>query len=157
MFSKRAAFTLIEMLIVLGVIGLLLTIFVFSLYSKQAENRDLKRVSDIQTLRQAMSVVKTNTGTFERALCSLGNVSACAAQKDSELLGLLPQLANLNDPKSPSASCSKIENCQSGICNYGFSKIEADDYEILFYLEKGVNDFSESGCYIATPQGIRKN
>jgi type II secretory pathway pseudopilin PulG len=148
---------MIEILIAIGVIGLILIVWMFTLYSKQAENRDLKRISDIQTLRQAMAVIKSNNGFYDRSLCEAGAVSACAGKDGSVLKTLLPQLANFNDPATTSVSCVKPETCKAGSCNYAFTTLSADTYEILFYLEKGVNGFSESGCYAATPQGIRKN
>jgi len=147
---------MIEALIAIGVVGLILIVWMWSLYSKQAENRDLKRVSDIQSLRQAMAVIKSNNGFYDRALCELGAVSGCAGKSGSALLSLMPQLADFTDPKTPGTACANAATCQAGSCNYAFTNLAADSYEILFYLEKGVNGFSEPGCYSATPQGIRK-
>lgn len=148
--------TMIEILIAIGVIGLIMIVWMFTLYSKQAENRDLKRISDIQTLRQAMAVIKSNNGFYDRSLCEAGAVSACAQKDGSVLKTLLPQLANLNDPSATDASCVKPATCKAGSCNYAFTTLTGDTYEILFHLEKGVNGFSEPGCYVATPQGIVK-
>ena len=155
-WSKRLGISMIEILIAIGVIGLVLIVWMLTLNSKQSENRDLKRISDIQTLRQAMAVIKSNNGFYDRSLCEADAVSACAAQKDSVLKTLLPQLANLNDPTTTAVSCVKPATCQAGPCNYAFTTLTADTYEILFYLEKGISNFPEAGCYAATPQGIRK-
>lgn len=143
-------------MIVIGVIGLILTVVFFSLNAKQKETRDVKRVSDMNMLRNALEVVKNQTGGYDRSFCDLSVVSACAKKENSELLKFIPELKKLNDPDEISKSCADKNVCVSNNCNYAFSKLDGEDYEIRFHLEKGVDDFPVKGCYIATPQGIRK-
>ena len=156
MVEKSKGFSLVEILIVIGIVGLVLTIVFFSLNSKQKETRDVKRMSDINLLRNALSVVKNETGGYDRSFCDLGVVSACAGKENSELLKFIPDLKNLKDPQTPTASCADAKVCAASNCNYAFAKLESEDYEIRFHLEKGVDNFLATGCYIATPLGIRK-
>lgn len=154
--GKNTGFSLVEILITVGVIGLLLTVLVLALNSKQKEIRDIKRINDIQTLRNALEVVKNQGGNYERAYCDLGIISQCAGKSNSELAKYILNLKALNDPQEQIVSCAKQDVCQARSCNYTLTKLETDDYEIKFYLEKGIDDLLGEGCYLATPTGIRK-
>ena len=102
-----------------------------------------------------MEVVKNETGSYDRAYCDLTFVSQCYKKEDSELPRVLPILPNLNDPKFLGNACNSTAACKSG-CNYSFTKLEAAEYEVLFYLEKGVDGYSQKGCYRLNEQGIIK-
>lgn len=153
---SKKGFTLIEILIALGVFGLILTALAVFLSFSQQDLRDAKRVNDMQSLRNAMSVVKNQKGGFDQAYCAAGVVSLCAQKAPSVLVDILPGLAGLNDPDLPAASCADAAACQSGACNYAFVKIESNDYEVRFSLERGINEYQAPGCYKVTPEGIFK-
>ncbi|MDE1924819.1 MAG: prepilin-type N-terminal cleavage/methylation domain-containing protein [Patescibacteria group bacterium] len=54
-FKKPArAFTLVELMVVIAIIGILASIIVVSLSSSKAKGRDAKRVSDIRTIQLAL-------------------------------------------------------------------------------------------------------
>lgn len=153
---SKKGFTLIEILIALGVFGLILTALAVFLSFSQQDLRDAKRVNDMQSLRNAMSVVKNQKGGFDQAYCEIGPVSACASKAPSVLVDVFPGLAKLNDPESPKVSCSTAAACQAGACNYAFVKIEPNDYEVRFSLERGLDGYPVAGCYKVTPEGIIK-
>jgi len=155
--EKSKGFSLVELLIVVGVIGLILTIVFFSLNAKQKESRDLKRMSDINLLRNALEVVKNQTGGYDRSFCEEGAVNSCATKENSELLKFIPDLKNVKDPSEVAVNCSKTDVCRSDTCNYAFTKLSDTEYEIQFHLETGVDGYPDQGCYIASQQGIRKN
>lgn len=150
----QGGFSLVEILIVVCIVGVLLTLLVVSLNSKQKQLRDIKRISDIQTLRNALEVVKNENGSYARAYCSLGLVSECAGNQKSELLRYMLNLGQLNDPEEDRVNCAK--NCQDAPCNYTLMKLEEVDYEVRFHLEHGVDGYSQAGCYAAGPRGIMK-
>jgi len=150
--KNKNGFSLVEILIAIGVIGLLLSLWALSLYSQKKEIRDLKRLSDINAIENALKVVKNDTGTYETALCLPTSVSLCAFDSSSALLKYLPDLGQMNDPSNPSKFCT-LATC-SDKCNYAFASLRQDDYEILFYLEKGSDKFAQKGCYVATSAGI---
>jgi prepilin-type N-terminal cleavage/methylation domain-containing protein len=54
MTIQRKGFSLVELMVVMGIIGLLATVAVFSLNNSRMSSRDAKRLSDIQTLRSAL-------------------------------------------------------------------------------------------------------
>ncbi len=159
MNKRKNGFSLVEILIVIGVIGLILTAVVVILNLKQAEMRDGKRVNDMQPFRSAMEVIKNESGSYEKALCDLGAVSLCGQKSSSELLKIIPELGALNDPKEKQSPCASKDICLTKNCNYAITKLEPDDYEVLFHLERGIKefgDFGDKGCYRLTPRGIEK-
>ena len=99
---------------------------------------------------------KNETGSFQRSYCPLSFVSMCANVENSELIKVLPELKSINDPKVKNVSCATPDACLSKGCNYTLVKLEENDYEILFNLEKGSGQYNEGGCYKVTPDGISK-
>ena len=53
-FMKRSGFTLIELMVVVGIIGLLSALAVVSLSRQQARSRDARRVGDIDNINTAL-------------------------------------------------------------------------------------------------------
>lgn len=153
MSKSKRGFSLIEILIVIGVVGLVLTILTVSLNSKQKDVRDTKRLNDLQNLGAALNLLKNETGGYEQSYCELNRVSACASKDNSKLLKIMPGLAGLNDPKF-TVNCNQ-NSCVKG-CNYSFSKLENQDFSVLFYLEKGLSGSKVKGCYRLTPNGLSK-
>ena len=158
MFSrnKTKGFSLVEVLIVILVIGLLLTFLVMALNLKQKEIRDIKRLSDVQIFRNALEVVKNETGAYDRAYCDLGVVSQCARSGNSELNRYVLNLGQMNDPSTTSNVCQNKAVCEKDVCNYTLIQLEEGEDEILFHLEKGADNYKQKGCYRATPFGIFK-
>ena len=156
MFTKSKGFTLVEVLIVLVIVGILLSGLVLVLGAKEKELRDSKRVGDMQAVHSALAVVKNETGSFQRSYCPLSFVSMCASVENSELIKVLPELSSINDPKAKNVSCMTPDACLKKGCNYTIVKLEENDYEILFNLEKGSGQYNQGGCYKVTPEGISK-
>lgn len=154
--KKINGFSLVEILIVIAIIGLILSLLVVALNLKQQSIRDTKRLSDMQTLRSAMAVMKNETGGYDLSLCGLTFVSACGLQENSALARIMPGIKGLRDPKFQSAPCSDAAACQVDGCDYSFTKVEPTDYEVRFHLERGVNEYQAAGCYRVSPQGIFK-
>lgn len=154
--KKEKGISLIEILIVVGVIALILVFWGLTLSSKQKETRDLSRIRDMQILRDGMQVVKNETGGFDRSYCQPGAVSTCAQNEMSDLARYVTGLALMNDPSGSLTPCADLSTCQAQNCNYAFTGVSIDDYEILFHLEKGTGSFAEPGCYAANPFGINK-
>lgn len=154
--SNKKGFSLVEILIVAGIVGVLLVFWGLTLNSKQKETRDLTRVRDIQILRDGLQVVKNETGGYDRSYCVAGAVSDCADNQLSELARYVTGLASTNDPSGVQNTCADVAVCQTANCNYAFTNMGIDEYEILFHLEKGTGTFTEPGCYAATPFGINK-
>lgn len=157
MFRQRPGFSLVEVLIVVVIVGVILTLVTVSLNSKQSELRDTKRHADIQALRDALELVRTQNGSYEPAYCGLNvSVSACGLKANSELLKYLPRLVNLKDPDAGTAVCNKKAICDKQACDYAFMALDQNSYEIWFHLEKALSPSQPAGCYRATPAGVSK-
>jgi type II secretory pathway pseudopilin PulG len=152
---RKKAFTLLELILVVAGIGIILTVVSLALFSKQKVVRDTKRVSDIKALESALQVVKNEKGSYEPIMCQLTSINACSAIKDSELNKYLVDLPNLKDPKNFTTPCT-LENCATTVCNYSFIKILPNEYQVLFHLEKGVDELNTPGCYMLSEKGFKK-
>ena len=64
-------FTLIELLIVIAIIGILGAVLFVSLGSPQADARDSKRLSDINSLQLALELYNNSNNEYPQALASL--------------------------------------------------------------------------------------
>lgn len=78
MKATKKAFTLIEMLIVIVIIGILAAALVPRLVSVQGRARDTKRKADLQQIGSALAIYKTDNSTFPTAS---GNVALVLANQ----------------------------------------------------------------------------
>ena len=60
----KKAFTLVELLIVIAIIGILTAILTFSFMEAQKRTRDTKRKSDLKTIQVAFEAYKTQKGKY---------------------------------------------------------------------------------------------
>lgn len=154
--KRQKGFTLVELLVVVAIIGLLSTLAVVSLNGIRERARDTKRISDIDAIQKSMELVKSEYGGYDQAGCPIGLVSACIGGK---LETYLPAIKNINDPLwGAGATCLTEAACKDGSgCNYGVPGLPIkDSYTVLFYLEKGVANYTLPGCYKLTEKGISK-
>jgi prepilin-type N-terminal cleavage/methylation domain-containing protein len=63
-YNQRRAFTLVELLVVISIIGLLSSIAVINLSSARSKARDGKRIADIKQLTTAMQLYYDTNGTY---------------------------------------------------------------------------------------------
>lgn len=145
---KDEGITLIEVLIVVAIFVVVLSLCVLMLFGANKESRDLKRSSDIGVLRSSMSAVKVQFGSYLEAGCNPGAVAACS---DGTLANVMQTINNFRDPVG-GPLC--VVDC-SDTCEYSFNEgMTEDSYEVLFYLEKGIGNYPESGCYSLTENGV---
>jgi len=86
---SKKAFTLIEMLVVVTIIGILVSISVFGLLGARENARDAKRKSDLETLRSGLELYKSDCGVYPATanfilssatqLIGSGTPTSCAA------------------------------------------------------------------------------
>ncbi len=62
----KRAFTLIELLVVVAIIGILATVVVVNLSSSQKKARSARMMADMNSVKDAISVYFTNTGTVPK-------------------------------------------------------------------------------------------
>lgn len=127
----QKAFTLVELLVVVAIIGLLSTLSVVALNSARAKARDSRRLSDIKQLRTALDMYYDSAGTYPDSLTSGSPLS----------YGGMIFLAKV--PDDPLSSQ-----------NYNYTKTEGgQNYTIDFTLETKSAGY-EPGNYQATPYAI---
>jgi hypothetical protein len=149
MTDQRGA-TMIEVLAAIGVGALVLLLMTIALFAAREDSRDFKRLSDMQQVRASMAAVKVQFGSFMEAGCVPGAVSGCVG---GSLQQVMPTIANVKDP-SGGPLCGV--DC-SDTCEYTVAEdIQDNSYQILFYLEDGLGQFDEKGCYELTESGISK-
>jgi prepilin-type N-terminal cleavage/methylation domain-containing protein len=100
--KPRRGFTLIELLVVIAIIGLLASVVMASLNSARAKARDVRRLSDMQTIQKALELYYDKYGRYpdsDFAGCGTwdtpGNGTFLAPLVTE---GFLP--ANIQDPTS---------------------------------------------------------
>lgn len=65
---RKKGFTLIELVVVIGLIALLATIVLSNLNGSRMKSRDVQRVSDINQIQKALQLYVTNQGKFPAEL-----------------------------------------------------------------------------------------
>jgi type II secretion system protein G len=66
--KTRKAFTLIEMLIVVVIIGILAAALIPRLQSVQGRARDTKRKADISQIGSSLAIYKSDIGSFQNLI-----------------------------------------------------------------------------------------
>ena len=64
MFKNRKAFTIIELLVVVVIIGLLATLVFLTFSNSRARSRDSARLSDVNQIRQALNLYWQASGVY---------------------------------------------------------------------------------------------
>ena len=70
---KWRAFTLVELLVVVAIIGILATVVVISYSGAQKKARDARRKSDVNTISQAAQLFFTDNGTYKISMKTVVN------------------------------------------------------------------------------------
>lgn len=71
--KNKNAFTLIEVLVVITIIGILMSILVLNFEESRKRARDNVRKSDLKSLQLALEVYKAQNGRYPAAGCGAGN------------------------------------------------------------------------------------
>jgi len=77
LFSKQKGFTLVELLVVIGIIAVLSAVVLTSLSSSRAKARDGRRVSDIQQIQLALEQYFDKCGQYPSVISSLSTSNGC--------------------------------------------------------------------------------
>ena len=137
--SKRA-FTLIELLIVITIIGMLSVVTASSYTSVTRSSRDARRKTDLEQLRSALEQYRSNNGTYVTApaLSVACNVTGGISDANGSYLSAIPTDPRCNantyysavsandytlgaflENANPSTPCAGNPSCGAGVvCNY---------------------------------------
>ncbi|MBI2484360.1 prepilin-type N-terminal cleavage/methylation domain-containing protein [Candidatus Uhrbacteria bacterium] len=157
--SKKRAFTLVELLITIGIIGILATVTAVSIGNARAKARDSKRLTEIKQIQNALTLYQNENQAFPDS----GDVVLIVGNGENEY-GLLCNTATGFHKKKEDCGDSQIfigtmPGDPLGNDPY-FYKYKSDsnnlnNYIMTFNLEAGTGNLTK-GAYEATSAGIRK-
>lgn len=75
-FSMKKGFTLIELLVVISLIGILMGILLVSFQGTRRSARDGRRKADLEQIRSALEICRTDTGSYPVGSSLPGTCSA---------------------------------------------------------------------------------
>ncbi len=136
-------FTLVELLVVIGIIGLLASVVLTSLSSARKKSRDAKRVADMKQLATAMELYFNDYSGYPAAS---GTAPAVPA-------GLTPgYIAALPVAPQPYDGCNAL--AASNYYNYTPSTAPATTYAYTFCLSATTGSYT-AGSHTLSPAGIQ--
>ena len=133
--TNKKGFTLVELLVVIGIIGVLATISVASLNSARQKARDTRRITDV---KQMATILEAEDASIpDQAL--VGCTTAAKKTTDCTAPGAISQFPGIKDPRfSDKAACASANktDCAYAISTAGgLTASKTSDYQICFYLE----------------------
>ncbi len=151
---NKKGFTLVELLVVIGIIAVLTSIAVIALGSARRKARDAKRVADVKAIQNALELyyqesngyptespaVELGQGSY-KALCSTGFETTCGGTA-TEFMGLVP-----------TAPLPMDGGCSAGQNRYMYAASAGGAYDITFCLGDNFGDYL-GGMRTATEDGI---
>ncbi len=155
---RQKGFTLVELLVAIGIIGILSSIAVVSVSNVRAKARDAKRIGDIKQIQSAMESYFNDQNQYPDApaggvlgtkdatdgLCvSTADPAKVGFQKGTDCAGGTIYINPV--PKGPTPGVA-------GKTDYAYSVVNGE-YVIKFSLESGSGTLVK-GSYKATPNGI---
>lgn len=142
--KQYQGFTLVELLITIGIIGILATVTVVSIQGARGKAHDVRRISDIRALSDSLEAYDVdNQGTALEG----ANANECIAAGQPIHQCIKPiDFSHVFDPvgkKDNPCVTGSTDHCQYSL---GKSDPKTNDYEILFYLQSK-NPLGEKGVY----------
>lgn len=132
-------FTLIEILVVVSIIGVLTTVVLVSLNSAKDKATDVKSVTELDQLRKALELYRTDNGKYpgeENGVYAPGAIGICDLRKD--INGALV----FDENGAPIRDCTGGENYNGLVSTLFDSELVVKNYisAIPYYVAE-VNDF----------------
>lgn len=117
------AFSLIELLVVISIVGILLALSLFGIANSRESARDAKRKADLELIRSGLEIYRADCDSYPASITGgsslIGNPPPSACATTNTYISLVPL-----DPISPSR-------------RYIYTGLTASTYEICASLEKG--------------------
>ncbi|MEI7452084.1 MAG: prepilin-type N-terminal cleavage/methylation domain-containing protein [Candidatus Falkowbacteria bacterium] len=133
---KKKAFTLIELLIVIAIIGLLATLSVIALNNARAKSRDAKRVADVKQMQTALELFFNDAQRYPTT--NEIATSPTIAYGSNVYMSIIPT------PPTPPAA--HVE--------YTYTSNDINTYTLQYFLEGPVGSIPE-GLNTATNSSLR--
>ncbi len=150
--ENQKGFTLVELLVTVGIIGILATIIVASLSGTRGRARDAQRISDVKQFSALLDAeASSEPGSDDKGI----TLTTCGAGADINTCtntGTIKteDFQKFKDPgvKATSPVCVKngVAVCRYGIADTaGTAAGKTGDYQICFYLETSGGVDGEAG------------
>jgi|GEM_PF-1333643 len=141
MFKNNKAFTLIELIVVIAIIGVIAGISMVSYSTIRQKGRDTKRIKDIEQIQTALKLYFYNESSYPQTL-NFGH-SLIGSSSPTNYMGIIPQA-----PTPADGICSESENSY-----YYSANPSGSSYTLTFCLGHQIGQVS-GGTNAATPTGI---
>lgn len=138
--KDNKAFTLIEVMVVLVIIGILTTITVLAYNNIMMKSRDSKRVADIKQIQAALETYAVDQGSYPQ-LVTPGQALTNPAGTKTYLV--IPS----NPTPFAEGSCANYNQ------NYVYDRIDNSAYELRYCLAKGTAEVA-GGPVLATQKSV---
>jgi type II secretory pathway pseudopilin PulG len=136
--NDKKGFSLVEILITLGLVLALVAVGLALLNNERAQVRDAHRLADMTRIAAAFDVLHNETNSYLTAALGCNEVGQLVSQ--CKLSTYLEDITQVLDPGSSDYLVTSVPNDQS--------------YEITFSLERGYNSLS-AGQHTLSELGIR--
>ena len=141
MIKNKQAFTLIELLLVIAIIGILTSGATLSYLKIRASSRDVKRLSTISEVQNALALYYRDEGVYPSTLNFGG--SLIGSTSPTVYLSNIPSAPDIAD-----GSCLGVDN------KFTYDLAEGGQFYNISYCLGGRAANINSGVHCATPQGI---
>ena len=139
--TRCAGFSLIELLIVIGIIGLLATMAIVGVGVARVKARDAKRSADIAQIQKALSLYATSASGYPvsaTAVCLTGSDAVSTELKAKDVMRTVP-----GDPVAPTILPA---GAGSGAHCYSYLSATGASYELKYYQERA-SDRGPAGTF----------
>jgi len=150
----QKAFTLIEMLVVISIIGILATLVAANLNSARSRARDAQRKSDIKNIQTALRLYYNDFGGYPGSTNG-GNIKGCGLSNPPPPSSLCPWNSAwaINGEKCSDAGATCYmqtlpRDPLSPTQSYKYTQFDSDDYILSACLENAsdTNGVDDSSC-----------
>ena len=166
--QRRHGFTLIELLVVIAILGILVTIAVASFATAQGKGRDGRRKGELDAIKKALELYKTDNSAGNYPSCPGGSAGPCLITTSANF-NTLPTAVSPTyirsvpqDPTNTGACGGTVTDGQSagsaglaycydtiGVCTGGATS-QCPSYTLSSCLENGNdtggNTYANTGC-----------
>ncbi len=142
--KTKKAFTLIELLIVIAIIGVIATISIIALSNARAKSRDAKRAGDMKQIQTALELFFNDKNRYPTvAEWNTGKILSANSGSTSTYMQIIPSAPTPND-----GSCTSNQNI------FSYNQTEnGNSYTISFCLGNTTGTLA-AGSKCLTPGGI---